>query len=75
VLSVVFDSSGPPPRAPPVQAPLDACPGAGASNSGRADPVVLAPPGADEATRRASLLSEARACASTFVLDPLLRPD
>jgi hypothetical protein len=70
-----FVRSSAPARAPPVSTSRHSCPGGGGPSSGRATPVGLVPPGADDATRRASLLFGSRAYASSNECDPLLRPD
>jgi hypothetical protein len=70
---LVRDSA--PARAPPMAASVHSCPGGGGSSSGRASPVGLVPPGADDATRRASLSFGSRAYASSSECHPLLRPD
>jgi hypothetical protein len=72
-----FDIGSPPARAPPTDPPGSPhpCPGGGSTHSTRADPAAFLPPGADDASRRAGLLAEARAYASALLRDPLLRPD
>jgi hypothetical protein len=66
-----------PARGPPVGAPGSPhpCPGGGSSHPNRTDPAAFLDPAADEASRRAGSLAEARAYASTLLRDPLLRPD
>jgi hypothetical protein len=66
-----------PARGPPGEAPgpPHPCPGGGSPHPTRSDPVALLDPAADDASRRAGLLAEARAYASTLLRDPLLRPD
>jgi hypothetical protein len=72
-----IDSGSPPARGPPSDAPGSPhrCPGGGSTHPTRADPAALLPPGADDASRQAGLLAEARGFASALLLDPLLRPD
>jgi hypothetical protein len=72
-----IDVGFPPARAPPPDAPGSPhpCPGGGSTHPTRADPAAFLPPGADDASRRAGLLAEARAYASALLRDPLLRPD
>jgi hypothetical protein len=72
-----IDIGSPPARGPPTDAPGSPhpCPGGGSTHPTRADPAALLPPGADDASRRAGLLAEARAYASALLRDPLLRPD
>jgi hypothetical protein len=66
-----------PARAPPddTPGPPHPCPGGGSPHPTRADPVAFPDPATDDASRRAGLLAEARAYASTSLRDPLLRPD
>jgi len=72
-----IDVGFPPARAPPPDAggSPHPCPGGGSTHPTRADPAALLPPGADDASRRAGPLAEARAYASAVLRDPLLRPD
>ena len=72
-----IDIGSPPARAPPIGAPGSPhpCPGGGSTHPTRPDPAALLPPGADDASRQAGLLAEARAYASALLFDPLLRPD
>ncbi len=72
-----IDFGVPAARGPPTDAPGSPhpCPGGGSTHPTRADPAVLLPPGADEASRQAGLRAEARAYASALLRDPLLRPD
>jgi homeobox protein ESX1 len=74
-LFAAFVRDSAPARAPPMGTSQHSCPGGGGSSSGRAAPVGLVPPGADDATRRASLPFGSRAYASTSECHPLLRPD
>ena len=64
-----------PARAPPMAVSMHSCPGGGGSSSGRAAPVGLVPPGAEDATRRASSPFGSRAYASSSECHPVLRPD
>ncbi|HYX11453.1 MAG TPA: hypothetical protein VE817_05710 [Candidatus Acidoferrum sp.] len=72
-----IDVGFPPARAPPGDVPGSPhpCPGGGSSHPTRANPAAYLSPGADQASRQAGLLAEARVYASTSVRDPLLRPD
>ena len=71
------DFGFPPARGPPADVPGSPrpCPGGGSTHPTRADPAALLSPGADDASRQAGLLAEARAYASALLRDPLLRPD
>ena len=66
-----------PARGPPGDAPGSPhpCPGGGSPHPTRSDPAAFLAPAADDASRHAGLLAEARAYASTLLRDPLLRPD
>ena len=72
-----IDFGVPPARGPPADVPGSPrpCPGGGSTHPTRADPAALLPTGADDASRQAGLLVEARAFESALLLDPLLRPD
>jgi hypothetical protein len=72
-----IDVGFPPARGPPTETPGSPhpCPGGGSPHPTRADPAAYLSPGVDHASRRAGMLAEARAYASTLLRDPLLRPD
>ncbi len=73
----VLDLAHAPARAPPPppQSPIHSCPGGGTSHTSRTEWAGSLPSGADDASRRAALLADARSYASTLLLDPVLRPD
>jgi len=75
-LLAAIDVGFAPARAPPSDVPGSPhpCPGGGSSHPTRADPAAYLSPGADQASRQAGLLAEARVYASTLRRDPLLRP-
>jgi hypothetical protein len=68
-----FDRNSAPERASPMPVSLDTCRGGGTSNSGRADPAGVLSTGADDATRRASLLVGSPAYTPSSDRDPLVR--
>jgi hypothetical protein len=64
-------------RAPPAQAPGSPhpCPGGGSPHPTQTDAAAPPEPAASAAPRRAGSRTDARACATTVLCDPLLRPD
>jgi hypothetical protein len=70
-----FANRDAPARGPPAQLPVPPCPDGGAPHANGTDLAGVVPACADDATRRALLLTGAHSYSATSLFDPLLRPD
>jgi len=70
----LFDDASTPARAPPAQLPLHPCPHGDTKHPSFGDSAVARSPCGNDAPLRDRLPADARAYASSSVLDPLLRP-
>jgi hypothetical protein len=71
----LFDDSSTPVRAPPGQLPVHPCPHGDTPHLSSADAAVVLTPCGNDAPLRTHLRADARAYASSSLVDPLLRPD